>query len=69
MWIMIFLGGWLLVSLILSPVIGRFVLTHLKITDDVETLNIRAREVGLERQAASVAVLDQRSGKTRLTPN
>jgi len=69
MWILIFLGGWLLVSLVLSPVIGRFVRTHLKINDDVEALNIRAREVGLERQAANVAVLDQRIGKAPMPPN
>jgi len=69
MWIVIFLGGWLLTSLVLSPVIGRFILTHLKINDDAETLNARARDVVLERQAPNVAVLEQRTGKARLKPN
>ena len=68
MWIVIFLGGWLLASLVISPVIGRFILTHLKINDDAEALNSsRARDAVLERQA--VAALEQGSGKARLKPN
>jgi hypothetical protein len=69
MWIMIFLGGWLVVSLVVSPVIGRFILTHLKVNDEAETLNTRARDVVLERQAPNIAALDQGNGKARLRPN
>ena len=69
MWIVIFLGGWLLASLVMSPVIGRFILTHLKINDDAETLKTRTRDVVLERQAPNVAVLEQGTGNARLKPN
>jgi hypothetical protein len=69
MWIVIFLGGWLIVSLIASPVIGHFVLTHLKINDDAEAHDISARDVELERQAPKVAVLEQRRVNARMTLN
>lgn len=69
MWIVIFLGGWLLASLVMSPVIGRFILTHLKINDDAEAPNARTRDVVLERQAPNIAALEQGTGKARLKPN
>ena len=69
MWIVIFLGGWLLASLVISPVIGRFVLTHLKINDEAEAHNTRTRDLALDRQASNIAALEQGTGKARLTPN
>ena len=69
MWILIFLGGWLVVSLIASPVIGRFILAHLTVNEEAEALDTRTRDVVLERQAPNIAALDQGSGKARLRPN
>jgi hypothetical protein len=69
MWIVIFLGVWLLASLIVSPVIGRFIVAHLKINEDAETLHTPARDASLERKAPSVAMLEPGKGKARLTLN
>ena len=60
-------GAW--IKLLVSPVIGHFIIAHLKINDDAEAHNTPARDVGLERQAPSIAVLERGKGKARLTLN
>jgi len=67
MWIVIFFVGWLLLSLALSPLVGHFIFGHLKVNDDVEKLNTKARELGLDHQTPDVGGLEP--GKARLTPN
>ena len=69
MWILIFLGGWLAASLVVSPVIGHFIVAHLKINEDAETRKTSAGDVGLGRQPASIAIMEQGKAEARLTLN